>query len=326
MHRATTFRSRRGLTERASSTIDYVGISVAVAVLLAGVAQQFSGNSVRALAAAVPERIAEAVQGDARVSTAHERRTGGGSIPVRVSRDDLRLDPVAMPIAAERRTLDRTVTVAGFDIRLDGEACALCVRIGERHSFTAGASHEGTVGSTGVLVSAQGDVRFALIAAELGARVERSIGFGFGPKLDLSLQGRVRGLVGAEVNASAKARIGPHEQTIEASGMAMAGASARAEARVGLGLKQSGRAEGWAGAGAQGNFSISHTGSSVSWDVGWGAALGLGGAAGWSGTVDVSGVSPEHRAIARTLIFSALGAVSPAFMGAALQHTNQDHR
>src|SRR5690606_30689675 len=88
------------------------------------------------------------------------------------------------------------------------------------------------------------------------------------------------------------------------------GAVARAEARAGLELLgvaivQSVRVEGWAGAGARGTVGVRRSGDSVSWRVGWGAALGLGGAGEWSGTVDVSKVPPSHRRLARDALAAA---------------------
>ncbi|MCW2950060.1 MAG: hypothetical protein JWN41_1073, partial [Thermoleophilia bacterium] len=84
--------------------------------------------------------------------------------------------------------------------------------------------------------------------------------------------------------------------------------------RLGVSLEQTGSVDGWAGAGVRGELRVEHVGSKLSWQTGWGAALGLGGAAGWGGTIDVAGVSPRHRAVAREVIAAALSRPLP-FIG-----------
>jgi hypothetical protein len=52
---------------------------------------------------------------------------------------------------------------------------------------------------------------------------------------------------------------------------------------------------------------VRREGATVSWRLGWGAALGLGGAAEWSGSVDASKVPASHRRPAREALHAALG-------------------
>jgi hypothetical protein len=330
MHHDRQHREASKAAERAASTVEYVGISVVLAVLLAGIAHPFGGAPARAIAAAIPERISAALHGG-RAHTATEVRvdgaTGGAgtkvTLPTRVSRDDLRLDPVLPEIGVRRGTLDQSFHLAGFDVRLDGEACALCIRIGERHSMVQGGVRQASMSIAGVQGVLRGDVRFAALAAELGARVHRSIGFGFGPEQlgALDLQGRVRGLVGAEADGTARLLIGSHTQALDLGGGAMAGASARGEARagfnlLGISIKQNVSGEAWAGAGVRAAARIEHTGLGFSWDASWGAALGLGGAASWGGSVDVSGLAAtlaQHRTTSRIALNAALALVHPIY-------------
>ncbi|MBC7460532.1 MAG: hypothetical protein H7287_04150 [Thermoleophilia bacterium] len=307
-------RSRGRRREGGATSVEFVGIAVAMAVLVGGMAQQFTGRPAGAIAAAIPQRIAAALEGSSNAHSARERRTSGGTVAARVDRDDLRLDPVVPPVAARRGELDRSVRVAGFDIRLTGEACALCIRIGERHSAATGATRDAKSAGPGGQAAASVDARFALVAAELGARVERSIGFGFGGPTLVTGQARLRGIVGGELEGTAKLVATKANQRLELGGSAMAGAAGKAEAKAGLDLfgisiQQSARAEGWAGAGARGGITVEHHGASFSWDTGWGAALGLGGAVGWSGTIDLSGLA-QTRAEARSMLSDALAAVS----------------
>ncbi|MCW2972380.1 MAG: hypothetical protein JWN72_653 [Thermoleophilia bacterium] len=306
-------RSQARHRERGATSVEYVGLVVALAVLVAGMAQQFSGRPAGAIAAAIPQRIAAALEHEGSTHTAKERRTSGGTLPARVGRDDLRLDPVVPTVGVRRGDLDRAYRVAGFDIRLTGEACAVCIRVGERHSLAAGATRDANTSGPGGQGSVSVDARFALLAAELGARVERSIGFGFGGPTKVGLQARLRGIVGGELEGSAKLVATRAEQRLDVGGSAMAGAAGKAEARAGLdlfgiSLQQTGRAEGWAGAGARGRISVERRGARLSWETGWGAALGLGGAVGWSGTIDLSGLQ-QTRDEARSMLADALGAV-----------------
>jgi hypothetical protein len=299
-------RHQDGPREQGASTVEYIGCVVAVAALLGGVASAFGEGTGRTLASAVPERIEQLLAGGER-RTAHEQRRGGGTVPARVARDDLRMNPLVPTVGVWERTLDRSARARGVDAHVSGQACALCVSIGTRHAASSGLIVDSAGKATGVQANLKADARFALFAAEVGTRLQRDIGFGG----QLTAQARVRGLVGAETTGRANLKLGRTEQRLDVGGTAMAGASARAEGRAGLDLfgvaiRQSGSAEGWAGAGVRGEVKVEHSGSSLSWKTGWGAALGLGGALSWGGTVDVSGVPASHRALGQAVLSAAL--------------------
>ncbi|MCW2950023.1 MAG: hypothetical protein JWN41_1036, partial [Thermoleophilia bacterium] len=205
-----------------------------VAALLGGVAHEFGTARAQTLAAAVPQRLAELLE-RRRVRVAHERRGEGGSLRVRVARDDIRLAPVVPDISAVHAEIDHRAQVGGFRVRIDGEACAACLRVGTRHALSTGGDADRDGAGVGVHGSAEASVQFAAVAAQIGARAEHTIGFGFAPDLGVAvLQGRARGIVGAEAAGVAKVRVGAHAQALELSGSAMAGAAAHAEARVGI--------------------------------------------------------------------------------------------
>jgi hypothetical protein len=110
-------------------------------------------------------------------------------------------------------------------------------------------------------------------------------------------------MVGVEASGDGELRIGGGVDA-EARAGVMVGAVAKAEGRAGVelfgvALEQTGSAEAWAGAGAKGVLGVHASQGRLQWRVGWGAALGIGGATEWNGAVDVSGVSDEHRRLAR---------------------------
>ena len=129
----------------------------------------------------------------------------------------------------------------------------------------------------------------------------------------MTLSGHVRGraTIGADAEGDARLRLSPQAQELHLDGTAAAGAVARGEARVGvdmlgIAIRQGGRAEGWAGAGARGVVGVRREPDKVTWRFGWGAALGLGGAAEWYGSIDVSRVPRQHRSVARASLATAL--------------------
>jgi hypothetical protein len=118
-------------------------------------------------------------------------------------------------------------------------------------------------------------------------------------------------MAGGQVDAAATAHLSRDGLDGELEGGAMVGAVARAEATAGVDLfgvaiRQSGSAEGWAGAGVRGAAALHAGGGVTSWRFGWGGALGLGGAGEWSGTVDASKVPATHRRLARDALLGAV--------------------
>lgn len=312
--------------ERGASSLEFVGITATVLLLLAvtgaglgargtelgdtvgkHVRQAVSASSEEqaprhAAAAAMPSPLS------GRRRAWHERRRQGGPAPVRVPRDELRLSPVVEPSAAWQRGWTREVAIAGIGAVAEARACALCTALEWSREVRSGAGVDGDGGDLGLDVEAAGEARLALASAELGVRAGRSLG-----AADVSAQGRLRGMLGAQANGTARARIGRSVQDVELDGGAMAGAAARAEGRVGVDLlgiaiRQAGQVEAWAGAGARGGVGVRRDGARVDWRFGWGVALGVGGAAEWRGTIDASKAHSVHGRRARDALDAAVRA------------------
>lgn len=328
--------------ERATTTLEYVGLAVALAVLMGsvGATMRTSGSGLggdvgdrlqraveanpvhdapvldrRRVAASglmmppppAPEVLARRVAGlfDGRARTWSERQVSGGDTPLHVPRDDLRLTPVVAPTAVWQQRWKGHGSAGGFDAAGDARACMLCTALEWSHGNQTGASLNRGGVRTGGETEASVQARLAVASVEASARVER----GIGPAV-ASLQARLRGTIGGEAEARARLALGRDSQDIELRGGAMAGAVGRSEGTVGIRLlgiaiTQSGRAEGWAGAGARGVVSAHRDGGQVQWTLGWGAALGLGGAGEWSGSIDVSQVEARHRRLARDALMTA---------------------
>lgn len=325
--------------EAGATTIEYVGLVAAVAALL-GILAVGIGGSGPGLGNAAGSRIVRLVAGEHSPSVAtrertrtaapaqarslelgrlaravplrgklrawHERRVSGGDEPVHVPRDDLRLSPILPPLAAWERRAEGRGDAAGFDVHRDARACLLCTALESSREFSAGARTGAGGGQLGLEASADLEARMAIAAIDVGARARRRV-----LGADVEAQGRARGLVGGEASAHATLRLGRDAQELEVEGGAMAGAAAKAEGRVGvellgIAIQQSGRVEGWAGAGARGTVGVRREGARIDWRFGWGAALGLGGATEWSGSIDVSDVPPRHRRLARRALLTSV--------------------
>ena len=301
---------RRGRhRERATTTLEYVGLAVAAAVLLTGVAAGMRPGG-EAIGGTVSGRIGALVSGDAaswRWRDARETRTGGGSDPVRVSRDELRMEPLLPPLALwSRDWRDQRELAGGVVVDVDASACALCAATGWSHELGPIAEGGSRGSFTGIVAQLEAHARFALVSAELGARASRDWGSD-----RAFVQGRVRGMVGGEADATATLKASRDGLEVDAGAGAMAGAVARAEAKagvdlLGIAIRGSGRIEGWAGAGARGAAGVQVDRDSVAWRFGWGGALGLGGAGEWSGQVDASRAPPSHRRLARDALLGSL--------------------
>lgn len=298
------------IVERAASSVEYVGLAIAVSLLLVAVGGGAAGAG-GSVGEAVAERlgqVVDAASSGGRRREARERRWEGGDQPQRVPRDVLRLAPAIDPIAAWHRHWVRGTRVAGIDGRIETRACAFCVALEWSHEHGSGAQLDTSGAHVGLQASVSGAARLALASVDAAIRARRTIG-----PVRLTSQARARATIGAEADAELRARISRREQDLQVGGTAMVGAAARAEGRIGVellgvALEQAARAEAWAGAGARGMVGVHRTPDRISWRFGWGAALGLGGASEWSGSVDVSGVPQRHRRIARASIATALRA------------------
>lgn len=333
--------SRRPPTrEAATTTVELVGMVAAAAVLTAVLAlgmRAAAPNTVRE----VGTRLERLVAGEARQSTrahwsssrtqqpvrrfraAEERRAGSGDRDARVSRDDLRLTPTVPPIALWEGSRALTTAVGGATTRADVRACLICAGTSwhvDPHSglhatadLTAAAARS-TPGPT-VGLDAGAQAHLALVAVEAGVTTHHTAG-----AVSASGSARARALIGADLDARATIDVGAAEQSVELRGGAMAGAVVRAEAKAGIELlgvaiEQSGRAEGWAGVGARGVVAAHRSEGRIDWRFGWGAALGLGGAAEWSGSIDISRVPTRHRRLARDALAAGLLATLPGGVG-----------
>ncbi len=312
MHR--TRRSTR--REGAASSLEFIGLAAAVTLLVATMAttSRAGGSSI---GATVADRARALVAGErvvVRTRAAHERRTGGGSVRVRVARDELRMTPVLDPIAWWQRHGERSGEWRGVRATGTVGACAGCAALEWSHEFGAGAlARSGDEAASGIGGAIGASGRLALASVDASIALERDLG----AHGSAFANARARGTIGVEADAELRAMLTRSELDAQVEAGAMAGAVARAEVRsgvdlLGVSIRQSARAEGWAGAGARGVAGVRVGRDRVEWRAGWGGALGLGGAAEWSGSIDVSGVPARHRSLARDALRAAvLGPLLP---------------
>ncbi|MCW2960107.1 MAG: hypothetical protein JWM90_494 [Thermoleophilia bacterium] len=314
--------------ERGSSLVEYVLLGAAAATLLVALSTSL-GDDGDQLGGAVGVRLGDIVAGRARgaqvvrpaevfpmargtVRGVRERRTGGGTAPARVGRDDLRLSPTKPARAIWQDGTRRSGTTAGTRWTLDASACALCIGVGFEQALTAGGTTgRGQRAATGLDGEATAQVHAALAAVEARAGAARDLG-----SARVSVDANGRALVGADAELTGNAALSATSQSIDLRAGAMAGAVARGKGRVGIELlgvaiEQSAAAEGWAGAGARGTVGVHRTSTRVAWTFGWGVGLGLGGAVDWSGSIDVSRMPARHRALARSTLRAASSAALP---------------
>jgi hypothetical protein len=297
-----------GGREQAATSLEYAGLAMVVAVLLGGVAvgARGGGDDVGGTVAARVEELVIEAPKPRRWRDAREVRGGGGSVPVRVSRDELRMSPVLDPLSLWDGSIRRAGTVAGTSMEIEATACAVCAAVEWSYGRSPAAERGSERSRAGLGAAFDVAGRLALVSAELTARAERDV-----PGGAAFAQGRLRGTIGGEADASIAAQLDRGTVDVELDAGAMAGAVARAEARAGIDLlgvaiRQSGRVEGWAGAGVRGTAGVRTGGGVTSWRFGWGGALGLGGAAEWSGSVDASSVPATHRRLARDALVASL--------------------
>lgn len=278
-----------------------------VATLLVAIGTGF-GSEGGTLGRVVGTRLEAALDGTPRRwRWSREVRGGGGDVAVRISRDELRMSPAIDELAVASRAAAWSGERAGVRGELRARGCLLCVS-GEWSRELRPGGEVGSEGARGGLAAGvEASGRLAFASAEADGRLERdvgSVGSAFA-------QGRVRGTIGAEADATARVHVDGSSIDAEVDAGAMVGAVARAEARVGVDLlgvaiRQSARAEGWAGAGIRGTAGVRRSPGVTSWRFGWGGALGLGAATEWSGTVDASAVPAGHRRLAGAALTAAL--------------------
>lgn len=295
--------------ERGTTTLEYVGVAVAAIVLLAGVAAGMRPGGA-SIGVQVGERIGALVSGDRsswRWRDAREVRGEVGSRRVRVSRDELRMEPMLPPIAWWSREWSRHANVGGTTVDVEATACALCASLEHSHRLGPLASTGSEDTHAGLAAGLDLGAKLALVSAQVNARAERR----WGTAVRMHGSGRARTTIGGEADGYAQLTASRDRVVLDAEVGAMAGAVARAEAQLGLhvlgvAIQQSGRVEGWAGAGAKGAAGIEFRDGAIAWRFGGGGALGIGGAGEWSGEVDVSGIPVKHRRLARDALVTSL--------------------
>jgi hypothetical protein len=325
--------ARRIQSERGATLVEFIGLAVVLGVLVLAVGTRLrasgadlgigSAERLTSLVATAPARSAPAAVSTAstwwsrprelRASrrTAHEVRTGGGTLPARVSRDDLRVAATTPDHAWRDERVRGTGDAYGAQWRFEAGACALCTAIGWDRAL------EATAGSTkhraGIAGTATVDAHASLAAVSASARVART----FGPVRGTATASG-RALVGADATATARLELEHARQDLELDAGAAVGATARAEVRTGISLlgaaaQQASSVEGWAGVGARGRLAIQHERGRVSWSFGWGAALGFGGAVSTRGSIDITGVPERYRSTARRALAAAVHATLGPF-------------
>lgn len=298
-------RGARHRGERAIATLEFTGLALGIGLLIATstLSMRSAGPSVGARAGERLQALVQRPEGakslPRRWQWQHEERTGGGASPIRVRRDQIRMSPVINPIAWWSTRLERKgVPVAGINAEGGLNACVLCLGAEWSHDANVGVTKEAdTAPNQGVQLSGEGSVRAALASAQMQGSISRSLGASNG---HAALRGSARATAGSEADASADIRFGAREVAANLEAGAMVGAAARAETRVGVNLlgiaiQHNARAEGWAGAGLRGSAGITFSNGSLAWKLGWGGALGLGGATEWSGSIGISKSTSSHR-------------------------------
>jgi hypothetical protein len=288
---------RRGASaEAAATSLEFVGVAVAAALLVGGAALGLQAR-VPGMTGAIADVLGDLVEHGATrrsVRGVREVRAGGGDVRVRVSRDEIRMTPVLDPRALWQRGWSGEGSRTGVDASASISACAMCTGWEQDRGVVADPGEGG-----GLLGTVEGSARLALAAVQAQAAARRDLG----SVGSVEATARARAMVGVEASGDGELRIGGGVDA-EARGGVMVGAVAKAEGRAGMelfgvALEQTGSAEAWAGAGAKGVLGVHASQGRLQWRVGWGAALGIGGATEWNGAVDVSGVSAEHRRLAR---------------------------
>lgn len=267
--------------ERGIASLEWMGVGAATLALVVGL-----GIGMRGESGTIAGRIGDAVTRS--VVGTHERRIGGGTLPVRAGRGRVRL-PATIGFDHARRRAS-IVRGASDGLRVGASGCWLCASASAEHGFTRGIRRSDQGIRTGLGYDASAALQLALAAAQATATWRATAG-----AVRSDARGRVRAAVGAEADAELGAHLGRGEQSLTLAAGGMAGASASAEGSVGLhalgiAISQSGSAAGWAGAGVEGRLDVRRAGARIEWDVGWGAALGIGGSARWRGAVDLTGL------------------------------------
>ncbi len=305
-------RSKHTAREAAATSLEFVGIAVAAATLVGGIAVGLNGHggSIGHVVGAAVGELIEHGAAKRHTRTAHELRVTGGSLRVRVSRDDIRMTPVLDPRALWRWDESRETTTHGIRASATASACVVCAS----WEWDRSLGMETGSGKRGLVGSANAAARFALASVQAQASATRELG----DNGSIELRTRARAMVGAEATADAEASVTSSSVDAQLEAGAMAGAVARAEAKsgvelFGIALQNTASAEGWAGAGAKGAVEMHASKGRVNWRFGWGAALGLGGAAEWSGELDVSHarIPAQHRRLARDALRSSIAAIRP---------------
>lgn len=169
-------------------------------------------------------------------------------------------------------------------------------------AFVNGSTHVGVRGRVFGDASWEDLTAYIGAEAEVGARATYSAGYST-PRARIA--GQEVGIdagVTADVFAGAAARgkvgvsLKGGEPRVSVGGEAFAGARASIEGSAAANIngrqvaEVHGKAEGWAGAGIKGNLDIGFKDGKLNFDMGFGAALGIGGSVDWGFSVDVGAI------------------------------------
>lgn len=240
---------------------------------------------------------------------------GSSSASHKLSAKELQLHPFTPTLSAWKKEASSSTQKAGVAINATANICSLCANINWRKNFKEGIALKGAAKKRSKRslidagIEAQG--RGALLSTELLLNLKKSARYAAG-----EAQGRARGTIGVETDASLNATVSEKGIGAEVKAGAMAGAVAKAEVRagvnlLGLALTSSGRVEGWAGAGAKGELGVKLATNGISWNIGGAAAWGLGAGGQWKGAIDTSSVPKRYKQVAQATIATSLFFMPP---------------
>lgn len=169
-------------------------------------------------------------------------------------------------------------------------------------AFVNGSTHVGARGRVFGDASWEDLTAYIGAEAEVGARATYSAGYST-PRARIAGQDvGIDAGVTADVFAGAAARgkvgvsLKGGEPHVSVGGEAFAGARASIEGSAAANINGTqvaevhGKAEGWAGAGIKGNIDIGFKDGKLNFDMGFGAALGIGGSVDWGFSIDVGAI------------------------------------
>lgn len=288
------------------STIELVGITVAIAALLSAAIPVFKHWGSGSTARAVSGVLNDAVAGK---STLHSKRWQSVTTSQRTFGSG-RANALPRPIPGRSWTQpatawrawssEQTATNKHLSATTKAHACLMCIgaSYNVKHSLNRQAK-----GGKGDLLSATSSGE--IFATPVFVGVDNSLGFK-SRHVGAKLKTHADALIGTQVNGALIVGVGGNRQKVQLGGTAVLGAKARAEAEfgatmVGITATQNAAVEGWAGLGATGKLTLEHAKGRFKFGGRIGGSVGLGGAMDFETTVDFSRASPYVRAATQFL-------------------------